>query len=183
MDSVRENALRLLRAGPKTSPDLAQALATSPSTILRTLRSLEQERRILRMGKTRGARYGLRRAIATNGSDWPLYRIDETGVVHSLGTLDAIESDSYYVTAGPPRIHDLFEGIPYFLQDARPGGFLGRAVPSAYPDLELPARVVDWTDEHFLVYLTRRATDIIGALVVGVESMDRHLSAAQQAPV
>ena len=183
MNSVRDNALRLLRAGPKTSPDLAQALATSPSTILRTLRSLEQERRILRMGKTRGARYGLRRAIATSGSDWPLYRIDETGVVHSLGTLDAIENDSYYVTAGPPRIHDLFDGIPYFLQDARPGGFLGRAVPSAYPDLELPARVVDWTDEHFLVYLTRRATDAIGALVVGVESMDRHLSGAQQAPV
>jgi hypothetical protein len=183
MNPVTEGALRLLGAGPKTSPDLAQALASSPSTILRTLRSLEQERRVLRMGRTRGARYGLRRAIATIGSDWPIYRIDETGVVHSLGTLSAIESDSYYVTAGPPRIHDLFEGIPYYLQDARPGGFLGRAVPSAHPDLELPARVVDWTDEHFLVYLTRRATDSVGALVVGVESMDRHLSAAQQAPV
>src|SRR5258708_31031429 len=42
---------------------------------------------------------------------------------------------------------------------ARPGGFLGRVVPNAYPDMEVPARVVDWTDEHFLVYLTRRRSE------------------------
>ena len=135
------------------------------------------------MGKTRGARYALRRTIATIGSDWPIYRVDETGAIHTLGALEAIESNSYYVTAGLARIQGLFDGVPYFLQDARPGGFLGRAVPNAYPDMEFPARVVDWTDEHFLVYLTRRATDTTGALIVGSESMDRHLSGAQQAPV
>jgi hypothetical protein len=183
MNSTNENIIQLLRSGPKASPDLAQALGDSASTVLRSLRSLERERRVVRMGKTRGARYALRRTIATIGSDWPIYRIDETGAVHTLGALEAIESNSYYVAAGLARIQGLFDGIPYFLQDARPGGFLGRAVPNAYPDMEFPARVVDWTDEHFLVYLTRRATDTTGALIVGSESMDRHLSGAQQAPV
>jgi len=183
MYSATQSILQLLRSGPKASPDLLQALGGSASTVLRNLRSLERERRIVRMGKTRGARYALRRAIANIGSDWPIYRVDETGAAQTLGTLEAIASNSYYVTAGPARIQGLSAGIPYFLQDARPGGFLGRTVPNAYPDLELPARVVDWTDEHFLVYLTRRATDTTGALIVGSESMDRHLSGAQQAPV
>jgi hypothetical protein len=183
MDPVTNRVVPLLGAGPQSSPELAQSLGVSASTVLRSLRVLEQKRRVLRIGKTRGARYALRRAIASIGSSWPIYRIDETGAAHSLGTLEAVERDSYYITAGPPRIQNLFEGIPYFLQDARPGGFLGRAVPTAFPELELPARVVDWSDEHFLIYLTRRATDTTGALIVGSESMDRRLSGAQQQPL
>jgi HipA-like protein len=183
MDSTKTEVIRLLGSGPKGSPDLAQALGTSASSVLRSLRALEQERRVLRMGKTRGARYALRRAIAAIGSNWPIYRVDEDGAVHCLGTLEAIESNSYYVTAGPARIAGLFAGIPYFLQDARPAGFQGRAIPGAYPELALPTRVVDWTDEHFLVYLTRRASDTTGALIVGSESMDRHLAGTHRVPL
>jgi hypothetical protein len=135
------------------------------------------------MGKTRGARYALRRVIDNIGSDWPIYRVDETGAIQSLGLLGSIERESYYVAGELARIQGLFDGIPYFLEDARPAGFLGRAVPNAYPELELPSRVVDWTDEHFLVFLTRRATDTTGALIVGSESMDRHLAGVQPTPV
>jgi hypothetical protein len=55
-------------------------------------------------------------------------------------------------------------------------------VPRTFADLELPERVADWTDEHFLTYLTRRATDA-GSLIVGEESMDRYLAGVQQAPL
>src|SRR5580704_6271079 len=107
MNSTNENIIQLLRSGAKASPDLAQALGDSASTVLRSLRSLERERRVVRMGKTRGARYALCRTIDTIGSDWPIYRVDETGAVHTLGELEAIESNSYYVTAGPARIQGL----------------------------------------------------------------------------
>src|SRR6201986_3631181 len=133
MNPTPEATIRLLSSGPRASPELARALGASASTVLRSLRSLERARRVVRMGKTRGARYALRRAIAAIGSDWPVYRVDETGGVHTLGTLEAIESNSYYVTAGPERIQGIFDGIPYFLHDARPGGFLGRAVPNLFP--------------------------------------------------
>jgi len=73
--------------------------------------------------------------------------------------------------------------MPYFLQDGRPAGFVGRAVPGAFPELNLPTRVVDWTDEHALVYLTQRAPDMPGALIVGAESMDRYLAGLQAAPL
>lgn len=183
MNLVKNHILELLRSGPRSNLALAQALSVSASTIQRTMRVLEREQRVVRLGKTRGAQYALRREVAAIGSSWPIYRIDETGRVHELGTLEAIERNSYYVASGPLRIQRLTEGIPYFLPDARPAGFLGRAVPAAYPELGLPARATDWTDEHFLVYLTRRATDTPGALIVGVESMDRHLSGACSAPI
>jgi HipA-like C-terminal domain len=183
MDHVVEALLSMLRSGPRSTLELAQSLGASEPTILRALRTLEREQRVLRMGKTKGARYALRRNVGAIGSRWPLFRIDESGAVHELGMLEALERDSYHVSAGPPRVQQLFEGIPYFLQDARPGGFLGRAVPGAFPELSLPARVVDWTDEHVLVYLTQRAPDMTGALIVGAESMDRYLAGAQAAPL
>jgi hypothetical protein len=71
------------------------------------------------------------------------------------------------------------EGIPYFLQDAQPAGFLGRTIPAAYPELNLPARVQDWTDDHVLIYLTQRGSDTVGNLIVGVESLDRYLAGTQ----
>ncbi len=68
-----------------------------------------------------------------------------------------------------PQIHfsggGITDGIPYFLQDQRPGGFLGRAVPLRYPELGLPQRVMDWNNDHYLQYLTRRGTDSVGDLI------------------
>ncbi|MDB6010571.1 MAG: Transcriptional regulator [Gammaproteobacteria bacterium] len=183
MDRITETLLPMLRSGPRSTLELAQSLGDSEPTVLRALRALERNQRVLRIGKTKGARYGLRRDIGAIGSRWPLFRVDESGVVHELGMLEALERDSYYVAAGRPRIQQLFEGIPYFLQDVRPGGFLGRAVPGAFPELSLPARVVDWTDEHALVFLTQRAPDMTGALIVGAESMDRYLAGVQAAPL
>jgi len=171
-----------LALGAASAADLAQALAVSQATLSRTMRALERDHRVLRMGSTRGARYALHRTVAAIGSQWPIYRVDEEGTPHEMGDLHALARDSYYVTGGPQRIQRLTEGLPYFLQDGRPAGFLGRTVPAAYPELDLPARVVDWTDEHFLIYLTQRAVDMGGNLIVGAEALNRHL-ARTHAPV
>lgn len=172
-----------LSLAPASSAELAQALKASLSTALRSLRQLERDGRVVRLGKTRGARYALRRKVDSIGSEWPVYHVDSAGAARMLGTLQSVERNTFYIGAGLPRIQGMFEGIPYFLQDARPAGFLGKVVPRTFAELELPARVPDWTDEHFLVYLTRRATDSIGSLIVGQESMDRYLASMQQVPV
>jgi hypothetical protein len=169
-------AQRLAR-GASSAAELMQALGVSQTTVSKALRVLERSQRVLRIGSTRGARYALRRRVAAIGSQWPIYRIDEQGSPQELGTLNAIQRDSYCVTAGTGRIPGLFQGLPYYLQDARPAGFLGRAIPAAYPELGLPPRVVDWTDEHFLIYLTQRGADYGGSLVAGVEALDRYLAA------
>jgi hypothetical protein len=99
-----------------------------------------------------------------------------------MGPLHAIERESYFATGTRGRLDGIFEGLPYYLQDARPGGFLGRALPAAYPELALPSRVIDWTDTHVLIYLTRRGSDTIGDLIVGSEALDRYLASAGASP-
>src|SRR5258708_3306605 len=118
MNLVIQGALNLLGLGPKSNPELARALGASHSPISRTGRTLELDQRVLRLGRTRGARYALRRTIATIGSHWPVFQIDATGAIHELGNLAAVERDSCYVTGGPDRIQQLSDGIPYFIQDA-----------------------------------------------------------------
>jgi len=175
-------AERLTR-GASSAAELMQALGVSQTTVSRALRELERRHEVLRMGSTRGARYALHRHVAAIGSQWPIYRIDEGGTPLQLGTLNAIYSHSYYVAAGPARMGGLFQDLPYYLQDARPAGFLGRAIPAAYPELALPPRVIDWTDEHFLTYLTQRETDAGGNLIIGTEALNRSLAGINSPPV
>jgi hypothetical protein len=166
-----------LAAGATSAAELMQALRVSQTTISRALRDLERQQRVVRIGSTRGARYALRRPIAQIGSQWPLYRIDAEGAPHELGAMTAIERDSFVMRDGPARIAGTFQGFPYYLQDARPAGFLGRGVPSTCPEFGLPARVNDWTDEHVLIYLTQRGSDSTGNLIVGAEALNRYLAA------
>src|SRR5580692_9772136 len=102
-----------LALGASSAAELVHALGISQTTASRALRELERSQRVLRMGSTRGARYALRRRVASIGTQWPVYRIDEEGSPRELGTLNAIERDSYYMPAGPERIQGLFRGLPY----------------------------------------------------------------------
>lgn len=168
-----------LGSGVASSSELEHALRQSQSQVSRTLRKLTAEEKVLRMGARRGARYGLRRAVADIGSQWPLRRIDADGAIHDLGSLHALAADQYFFEpAKQARFAGggLSNGLPYFLQDQRPAGFLGRAVPRRYPELNLPQRTVDWTDDHYLRYLTRQGSDAIGDLILGNEAFDRYLA-------
>jgi DNA-binding transcriptional ArsR family regulator len=179
MTTHARNVLDRLAQGPASATDLAQSLGVSQPTISRALQRLERNGQVLRIrGGTRGARYGVPRSIDQIGSQWPLYRIDENGEVQELAQVNAIARDHYFVSDGPPRIRGLFEGLPYYLQDLRPAGFLGRAIPRAYPELGLPLRVADWTDGHVLAYLTRCGAECTGDLIAGTQALDRYLAAA-----
>lgn len=172
-----------LGSGTATSAELQQLAGTSQPTMHRRLRELLDQRLILQIGSRRGARYGLLRALEGLGHTWPLRRVDAAGRIELLGTLHALAADEYFFEttadtdfAGLRVTH----GLPYCLQDQRPAGFLGRAVPQRYRELGLPQRVIDWTDEHYLRYLTRRGGDTIGDLILGDESLDQHLAQLRQ---
>jgi DNA-binding transcriptional ArsR family regulator len=177
--------LEHLAQGPASAAELTKALGISQPTLSRAMGVLERAGHVVRTGSTRGSRYALlTRTVDGSGDRWPLYRVDEEGRVHEMGVISALARNNQYLVTRQPgqdsleRMHGLFDGIPYYLQDARPGGFLGRAIPTAYPELALPPRVIDWTDDHFLVYLTRRGADTVGDLIVGAEALDRYINAA-----
>jgi hypothetical protein len=171
--------LAKLRGGTASSPELERLLRQSQSAVGRRLRDLLKQDQIIRLGSRRGARYGLLQAIEGMGARWPLRRIDEQGNIHELGSLSALAADEYYFDARPdvsPAWSGLTHGLPYFLQDQRPGGFLGRAVPQRYPELNLPQRVSDWNDAHYLRYLIQRGGDTVGDLILGDRALDQHFA-------
>jgi hypothetical protein len=112
-----------------------------------------------------------------------LHRVNLRGEVEELGTLYALTADQYQFQATNSARESGFawegisNGIPYFLQDQRPAGFLGRGVPLRYPELQLPQRVIDWNDDHYLRYLTQRGSDTIGDLILGSAALDNYLKA------
>lgn len=174
-----ERLLSLLANGASTGPALIEALGISQPTLSRLLNALIKEGRVLRIGSTRKARYALRREIGGAGSAWPLYRIDSAGASHPVGTLYALAGEQFYFSTRAAvafRPSALTDGLPYFLQDQRPGGFLGRGVPARYPELSLPQRVIDWTDDHYLRYLTRHGADPVSDLILGEAALTEHLA-------
>ena len=124
----------------------------------------------------------MRREIPGIGSSWPLRRVGRTGDIQELGRLHALAADQYLIEPSDSALASGFasagmcEGLPYFLQDQRPAGFLGRAVPLRYPELNLPQRVQDWSDEHYLRYLTRRGSDTVSDIILGNAAFDDYLS-------
>ncbi|HEY6126446.1 MAG TPA: type II toxin-antitoxin system HipA family toxin YjjJ [Steroidobacteraceae bacterium] len=180
-----EYILRRLTEGATSSSELEQLLGQSQSTLSRLLRQLVASGQIIRIGSRRGARYALLRPVEGIGARWPLRRIDDRGQVHDLGTLHALSGGEYLMETASGEFHwsGVTPALPYYLQDQRPAGFLGRAVPRRYPELALPQRVMDWNDDHYLRYLTQRGSDTVGDLVLGDRALDEALQLMQQRPV
>lgn len=180
-----EFLLRRLEAGTASAAELEAATGQLQSSVSRRLRELIARREVIRMGSTRGARYALLRQIEGIGAQWPLRRIDSQGAIQSLGVLHALAAGEFHFEAAQDAFAwgGLTAGLPYFLQDQRPAGFLGRAVPQRYPELGLPQRVIDWNDDHFLRYLTMRGTDTVGDLILGDAALDAYLASLPQREV
>ncbi len=151
----------------------------SQATMSRTIAVLQRENRVVRMGASRSTRYALRKEVARAGSAWPIFQVDAAGGVEEIGQLNALSPRHYFLKSSKAALQGLTDYLPYCLQDQRPSGFLGRSVSRTWPELELPPRVTDWSDDHYLTYLTRRGFDTVSDLIVGNEALDRHLKSSQ----
>jgi DNA-binding transcriptional ArsR family regulator len=174
--------LAQLAAGPASAAELTGALEISQPALSRAMQALQRADRVIRIGAARSTRYGLRREIPGAGSNWPVFQVDERGAILELGRLQSLEPRHYFFDSENAHLRGLTAHIPYVLQDQRPGGFLGRMIPSAWPELALPPRVVDWTDDHYLAYLTQRGTDTVSDLIVGAEALERYLGSLRTRP-
>lgn len=174
----------LRQRGPLTAAALGQALGVSQPTVSRLLASADA--RIVRIGRARASRYALGRAIARAGSRWPLYRIDGKGRSHSLGELRALHGGGFHFESLHPMpafLHGqfadgLFPGLPWFLDDQRPQGFLGRAfVRRVAAGIGAPDDPVRWQADDVVLALLRHGEDEPGDLVLGEDGLQRALQA------
>ena len=178
MASPADTVLRRLSAGTASSAELETLLGQSQSSVSRLLRELIHRDSVVRIGTTRGSRYAALRAIEGIGARWTLHRVDPQGRVHELGKLHALAGTEFYfqATAENFKWSGVTDGLPYFLQDQRPAGFSGRGVAQSYAPLVLPQRVADWSDDHYLRYLTQRGSDTVGDLILGDAALDDYLA-------
>lgn len=163
----------LLSEGVTTGTQLQRALGVSQPTFSRIVRELGED--IVRIGSGRSARYGLRRTLSGVGSAWPVLVVNQQGVPTACGQLNALARNQYWFQGAAARDNELSDGLPFFLQDLWPQGFIGRTLPKRFPDLALPERVTDWNEEQVLRYLTRRGEDCVGNFLIGEESLQRYL--------
>lgn len=172
----------LRAAGVTTASELAAKLEVSQPTISRGLNQLG--RGVLRLGRTRGARYALPEPVAGLGSQWPLYRIDASGQARQLGELHSLAGGQWFFESSEPRpalMHGdfssgLYPDLPWFLEDQRPQGFLGRNFVQAHAaTLGAPEELNLWNSRHVLAALVLHGSDLPGDLVLGDGALRRAL--------
>jgi len=172
-------ALRLRRVA--TARALGEALGVSQPTISRLLAAAGQQ--VSGIGQARSRRYAAVREVRGLGSRWPLFRIDERGQPQAFGQLLALHGDGCQLTAAqpPPWLRGefadgLFPGLPWFLDDMRPQGFLGRAFAQRHArELGLRDDILTWNADDVLVALLRHGDDGPGQFVLGEAALEQAL--------
>ena len=173
--------LRLqLAGGPQPARALAQALGVSQPTLSRRLTALGSE--VVRIGAARSIQYALR-DTARALPDIPVYRVDAVGQLQPLGTLVPVRPDGFVMQTPAGETHHT-PGLPWWLLDMRPQGYLGRAYVARHGSaLGLPPRLADWSDTHALRALLAQGHDPVGNLLLGDAARAQFLAAAVSPPI
>ena len=183
MASVADLLERLSRPGTATVPavELRTALGISPATLSRLVASAGD--RVARLGRTRAVVYARTRVVEGPGRRVPVYRVAEDGSAHETGELRFLWERSTWLT-DTGLVGGWYAGLPPFVADMAPQGYLGQAFPVRFPELRLPPRLSVWSDDDRLRVLALRGEDSIGNVIVGSESLERFfaLSPADAAP-
>ncbi|MDQ2068997.1 type II toxin-antitoxin system HipA family toxin YjjJ [Natronospira bacteriovora] len=178
-DSVEAVLAVLERRGWMRAAALCEALGLSQPTLSRRLRRAGAA--VLRSGAGPRTRYAARRGYAGAGSAQPLYAVDEAGRVTHLATLHGVAPNGFYLEAGDQSAWLLgedgrgaYDDLPYFLQDLRPQGFLGREIGRWLADrFAWPGDPRQWDADTVARFLLSYGDDVPGNLLLGDEALAR----------
>jgi hypothetical protein len=181
--TLAETALAFIRVqGAASSADLQARLGVSQPTVSRALAPLLRNASVQKIGAARSQMYVAPRHVERVGAEVPVVKVDAGGDASAFGRIVPLQDGRCWMDEqdGPSALHD---GLPWFLSDMRPQGFIGRAFAHGHPELGLPANPEHWTDDDVLQALSLCGEDLPGNLVVGGESFRRFQSiAARPAP-
>ncbi len=172
--------LDLLLHGPLPARRVLDALGIARPTLGRLVRAARG--RVVRIGRARATSYARVREVRTFGERWPVYRIDPSGRAHLAAHLHALMPRAWwYQPTGPEPawLHGefasgLFPDLPWFLDDLRPQGFMGRAFARRYGEsLGLGPDPRLWDAEAVLAAVLVHGDDLPGDFVIGNAALDR----------
>lgn len=164
---MSETILQRLETGTASAPELAVLTGLSQPTLSRRLAALRTQ--VLPLGAPRFRRYGLLRAVRDLSPEVPVYRINEQGSSRKIGTLFTLAAGECWFesSGGQSAASRLYPDLPWWVQDLRPQGFLGRQFPREFPEMGLPLDIRQWDAATTLYALTRRGWDLPGDLLLG----------------
>lgn len=172
--------LDVLRRAPSSSKELQSATGLSQTTVSRQLRSFGDQ--VVRLGSGRATRYALARNAFNSGNNLPLYAIDPHGNTVIIAYIRPLAHGGYLVkpTTGTPKAllgergDGIYEDLPYFLEDLRPQGFLGRQAAQALADQsDYPPDPRQWSAAQVGSYLIANGDDLPGNLKLGEQNVMR----------
>ncbi len=190
MISLHDRLVRTLRTRPNVpAGELLAALGVSRATLMRAVHAAGSA--ILTIGRARRTSYAARRLLRGSAASLPVFQVDEHGgseevgqlnLAHPHGSVFEFSSRSPWPLDNSMR-DGWFDGLPYFLQDLRPDGFLGRQFARAHaPLLQLSDDPRNWSDDDALYAVSLLAPDQSGNFIVGEAAYRLWLDQIQQPP-
>lgn len=164
--------LAALAGGSRTRAELQVQLGgISQPTVSRLVRAAGTA--VVALGRGPATRYAAVRRLPGLAARLPLHAVDAAGGLRLLGWLWPLAHGEYWCEFSD-RPGELHPGLPYFLQDMRVQGFMGREFATRHgQDLGLPPRLADWDDDAQLLAMARHGEDLPGNLVLGDDSLHR----------
>ena len=168
------------QGGVLSSAELQELLGVSQPTVSRALAPLIQSGQIQRVGAARSQRYVLARTVPGVGREVPVMRVDEQGRPTPFARMVPLEGGAVWVDEAD-GVSARHGGLPWFLDDMRPQGFMGRTFAHAHPELQLGTDPRHWNDDDVLRALALFGDDLPGNLIVGEAAFQRFHSLPQRA--
>ena len=175
--ATHTETLRLrLAAGPQSGTQLAKDMDISQPTVSRALAAMSDE--VMQIGAKKNSRYLLRDA-GRGFTDIPVFRVDAQGKLTELGVLTPVRPDGFVFTQ-TDGLQTHSDGLPWWLLDMLPQGYLGRAYASRYAaSLGLPPSLNTWSDSHSLRALLVHGHDMVGNLLLGPIAREKFIAMAE----
>jgi len=176
-----QKILDILSLGPATTTTLAAATGTSRQTVGRKLRALGDM--VIKYDKVRPPLYFAAAEAFGSGSEILLTAVDPSGNTDLWGVLRPLANGGFYLepAASSPKVlagakcDGMYDDLPYFLDDLRPQGFMGRQIArklNVQSDM-FPQDPRDWNQEQTGRYLVANGDDLPGNLNIGRMALDR----------
>jgi hypothetical protein len=168
------------RSGVAKSAELQTALGISQPSMSRALAPLIQSGQVQKVGAARSQRYVLSRHVERVGRVVPIMRVDAAGRASPFARMTLLEGGDVWVDEAD-GVSQRHSGLPWFLYDMQPQGFMGRTFAQSHPELQLGNDPSRWSDDDMLRALVLYGDDLPGNLIVGDAAFQRFHSLAERA--
>ena len=190
MSNLEHKLLQILRTQRHVpSATLLAQLGVSRATLMRAIRAAGAG--VVARGLARRTTYAARRQLRGSSTPIPLYCVDRNGAGAEIGEIDLLHPEGCAIALQaslpwplPNEMADgWFDGMPYFLDDMRPQGFLGRQFALRHAeDLRVPESPNEWGEDDAWHALSLHGSDQSGHYILGETAYRRFLADVQNEP-